>query len=117
MKSEYSQEMRDHVQTYLDYVRSIPGELLVEQRLDLTPWVPEAFGTADAVILDDGICHIVDLKYGKGVRVDAEENTQLMLYALGAYHAYDAIYGPITKFVLHIAQPRLNHFDRWEVAA
>lgn len=117
IEGDWPQDMRDYVQMYLDYVRAIKGELLVEQRFDLGKWIPEGFGTSDAVVLDDGVCHVMDLKYGKGVRVDATCNTQLMLYALGAYDAFDAIYGPITKFVLHVCQPRLDHFDQWEVAA
>lgn len=115
IKGDYSTEMRDYVQNYVDYVRAIPGQLLVEQRLDISAWVPECFGTSDAVVLADGVCHIVDLKYGKGVRVDAENNSQLMLYALGAYDAYDCIYGPINKVVIHIVQPRLDHYSSWEI--
>jgi hypothetical protein len=117
MSGDYPHDMREYVQQYVDYVRAIPGELLVEQRMNFSQWVPDGFGTADAVILNDGICHVCDLKFGKGLRVDAIENPQMMLYALGAYAAYDAIYGPISKFVLHVCQPRLDHFDAWEVAA
>jgi len=114
---DWPQDMRDYVQNYLDYVRAIPGELLVEQRLSLQSWIPDGFGTSDTVILDDGHMSIVDLKYGKGIKVDAEQNTQLMLYALGAFDAFDAIYGPITDITIVIAQPRLGHFDEWKVSS
>lgn len=117
IKGDYPAEMRDYVQTYVDYVLSIKGELLVEQRLDISRWVPDCFGTSDAVVLLDGVCHIIDLKYGKGVKVFAEQNTQLMLYALGAYDAYDSIYGPLTDFEIHIVQPRLDHIDSWRIKA
>lgn len=116
IKGNYPHDMREFVQNYVDYVRAIPGKLLVEQRLDISAWVPECFGTSDTVILKDGACHIVDLKYGKGIRVDADQNTQLMLYALGAYDEYDCIYGPITSITIHIAQPRLDQYSSWTIS-
>lgn len=103
----YSKEMRKHVQTYLDYVNAISGKLLVEQRLALDPVVPQAFGTSDAVVIDDKDIHVIDLKYGKGVPVGAENNTQLMLYMVGAYLAFDEAQGPFDTFHVHIVQPRI----------
>ena len=118
VRGDYSREMRDYVQMYIDYARGIDpsGHLMVEQRLDVSSWVPECFGTSDAVIVSDSRLHIADLKYGKGLRVDTERNSQLMLYALGAWDAYDCIYGPFETVVMHIAQPRLDHYSSWEVA-
>lgn len=116
MVGPWPTEMRDYVQMYLDYVRAIEGELLVEQRFDLGTWIPEGFGTSDAVVLGDNVLHVVDFKYGKGVRVDAEHNTQLMLYALGAVDEYDLLQGPFASVTLHIHQPRIGHVDSWTIA-
>ena len=81
-------EMVDNVATYVDAIRAAKGhgELLVEQRLDFSEYVPDGYGTGDAVIIntDDGVIEVHDLKYGKGVMVHAQDNTQLLLYALGA---------------------------------
>ncbi|EGG93548.1 Phage protein [gamma proteobacterium IMCC1989] len=107
-------EMVESVQLYLDYVRNLDGELLVEQRVDFSPWVPEGFGTSDAIVMHEGVATVVDLKYGKGVRVDAEDNTQAMLYALGALNEYDFIY-ECDLFRVVIVQPRLDHISEWEI--
>src|SRR5690606_17957678 len=88
-------EMFEHVSRYVEAVleKWIPGaQLYVEQRLEFSPWVPEGFGTGDAVIVSDDVLEIIDLKYGKGVQVDAENNPQLRLYALGAYNEFGALY-------------------------
>ena len=92
------------------------ARLLVETRLDFSEWVPEAFGTADAVIIADGVMDVIDFKYGKGVRVDADENPQMMIYALGAWKVFDLEYG-ISKVRMTIIQPRLGHVSEWEMAA
>lgn len=92
------------------------ARLLVETRLDFSEWVPEAFGTADAVIIADGVMDVVDFKYGKGVRVDADENPQMMIYALGAYKLFDLEYG-IRRVRMTIIQPRLDHVSEWEMDA
>jgi hypothetical protein len=86
------------------------GTLFVEQRLQIFPRY-EVFGTADAVIVtDDGVIKIVDLKYGKGVLVEAEDNTQLMLYAIGGL-SFDWLSSvPIHTVEAHIVQPRRNSF-------
>lgn len=110
-------DMRDYVQQYVDYVRAVPGERMIEQRLAFTKWVQEGFGTCDAIVIADGHLTIVDLKYGKGLRVDAPDNAQLMLYALAALDAYDAIYGPIHTVKMVIHQPRLDHVDEHEMSA
>ena len=107
-------EMVDAVQQYLDYVRSLGGNTLIEQRVDFSHVVPEGFGTADAIVMSGDTLHIVDLKYGKGVKVYAENNSQAMLYALGVMHDFDYLFQP-EKIVLTIVQPRLDHIDEWEV--
>ncbi len=109
------QEMVEYVQEYLDYVRGLGGKLLVEQRVDLTRWVPEGFGTADAVVFHEGTLHVVDLKYGKGVPVNAERNPQAMCYALGALNEYDFLFD-IQAVCLVVHQPRLDSVSEWEIS-
>lgn len=117
MSGGYPIEMADHVQTYVDYVRSIEGDLLVEQRLDMTDWVPEGFGTSDTIIIAPaGRIYVIDLKYGMGVPVSAYDNSQLKLYGLGALAAFDTIY-EITDVTLVIVQPRLDSISEFEITA
>jgi len=111
---QVTQEMADYVQVYLDYVRNLGGVPLIEVRVDFSNIVPEGFGTADFITMVDDTLYIVDLKYGRGVRVNAEQNSQAMLYAIGVLNEYGAIYEP-KRIVLVIAQPRLDHIDEWEV--
>lgn len=109
-------EMAGYVQQYLDYVRSIPGELLVEQRLSISHLTGEqdSFGTSDAVILAGDEIVIVDLKYGRGVKVNAERNEQLAIYALAALREFEFL-GEFKRARLVIHQPRLSHVSEWEV--
>ena len=111
-------EMAEFVRVYTDYVwQSAAGkeQLLIEQRVYYDDWVPNGFGTADAVIVDDGTLHVCDLKYGMGVRVDAEENPQAMLYALGAYSQHSVMYN-IDTVTVSIVQPRLDHISEWSIS-
>ena len=89
--------------------------IYLEQSLDLTPWVPEGFGTADCIVIGSGEIHVFDFKYGKGVPVSAEDNPQLKLYGLGAIHEFDMLYD-IDNVVLHIIQPRLESITEWEIS-
>lgn len=89
--------------------------IYLEQSLDLTPWVPEGFGTADCILIGSGGIHVFDFKYGKGVPVSAEDNPQLKLYGLGAIHEFDMLYD-IDNVVLHIIQPRLESITEWEIS-
>jgi hypothetical protein len=111
-----TEEMARYVQDYVDYVRTVAegNTLLVEQRVEFTNWVPGGFGTSDAIVVGDGLCHVIDLKYGAGVRVDAQRNEQAMLYALGVWQTYGGIY-EIDTFVCHIHQPRLDHVSEWTI--
>ena len=111
-ESLVEQEMVDYIQQYVDYVRSFEGALMVEQQVDFSPWVSEGFGTSDAIIIDGDHLRCIDLKYGKGVRVDAEENTQGILYALGAINDFCSFF-PIEKITISIVQPRLDHISEW----
>jgi Protein of unknown function (DUF2800) len=112
----YSQEMDDYVSSYVDFVierinaakaLSSDAVVLLEERLDFSEWVPEGFGTGDVVIISDGAMEIIDLKYGKGVPVSAEDNSQMRLYALGAINGYGFLYD-IDSVLMTIVQPRLD---------
>jgi hypothetical protein len=112
-------EMLTNVMFFVDYVRreAEGHHLLIEQRVDYSDviGVPDSFGTSDAIILAGDTIKIIDLKYGMGVRVNAEENEQLMLYALGALETF-GVTGSYKKAKLVIVQPRLDHISEWEVA-
>lgn len=109
-------EMVEAVGRYVDTVWALSqgNELLVEQRVDFSHivGVEESFGTADGVIIAGTELQIHDLKYGKGVRVDAEQNEQLQLYALGALEQFSMLYD-FETVRLFIHQPRLNHVSEW----
>jgi len=112
---EVTHDMAEHVQKYIDYIRALGGERMVEQRLSIEAITgePDAKGTSDAVILADEELIIVDLKYGRGVKVDAERNEQLALYALAALDEFD-IMGEFQRVRLVIVQPRLDHISEWD---
>ena len=112
---EVDNEMIAGVQEYLDHVRSLEDECFIEQRVDFSPWVPSGFGTADFVCIDDNTLTVVDLKFGKGVKVFAEDNTQGIIYALGTLKEFGFLFDiKIVKIV--IVQPRLDHIDEWELS-
>lgn len=111
---EVTEEMANYVQEYVDYVRTVGGEQYYEHRVDYSDWVPEGFGTSDVIALVGDTLHVIDLKYGKGVKVDAFENTQGILYALGAYAEFSMFYD-IERVKISIVQPRLDHIDEWGI--
>ena len=90
--------------------------ILVEQRLDYSCYVPEGFGTGDLIIVADETLDIVDLKYGRGVVVSAEDNPQMKLYALGALSLFAALYN-IQTVKMTICQPRLENISSYEINA
>lgn len=114
--------MYQDVTPYLEYVvstfegKSRVATLDIEARLDFSKYVPSGFGTGDAVIIDNGTLEICDLKFGKGVLVEAENNPQIMLYGLGALHAYDYIFD-IRNVKMTIVQPRLDHVASFVLSA
>lgn len=119
----YSEEMESFIQGYVDWIEEIYNgvkgqsedcELLTEQRLDFSSWVPGGFGTGDVVIIADGTLTVIDLKYGKGVPVDAVRNPQLMLYGLGAYDAF-SLSNDIQRIRMIINQPRLDSISEYEL--
>lgn len=107
-------DMAEHVQKYIDYVRALGGELMVEQRLSIAHLTGEdnAKGTSDAVVMLGNEIVIVDLKYGRGVKVDAEDNEQLQIYALAALGEFEFL-GDFHTARMVIVQPRLDHISEW----
>jgi hypothetical protein len=113
----YTKDLVDNVRIYVELViekinaaRAVSRDavILLEQRLDYSPWAPRGFGTGDTVIYADGLCEVVDLKFGKGVFVQAENNPQLRLYGLGALNRLDAYLYSIVNVTMTIVQPRLD---------
>lgn len=110
-------DMAGHVQKYIDYVRALGGEVLVEQRLPISFITGEADakGTSDAVVLLGDELVVVDLKYGRGVRVDADNNEQLAIYGAAALEEF-GIVGDFARVRMVIHQPRLDHVSEWPVS-
>ena len=121
LQADVPDEMAEAVRAYVTTVDAGAvgaDTVLIEHRVDfsrLTP-LPNQRGTLDhAALFPDGMAVLTDFKYGAGVRVDAERNPQLMIYALAILHEYDAFYD-FTGFALRIVQPRMDHFDTWVVS-
>lgn len=118
--SLYDAEMLTHTDSYLDYVSGIvhgfaaTPYVAIEKRLDYSAYAPEGFGTGDCIIIGGNAVHVIDFKYGKGVPVSAEENPQMMLYALGALSEYSILYA-IDTVKIAIVQPRLDSISEYEV--
>ena len=122
--SDYdSDEMEECSDEYVDFVmeqyeaaKQVCKDpiVLIEQHLDFSCYVPDGFGTGDCIIIADGKLHIVDFKYGQGVLVEAENNPQMKLYALGALELYDALYD-IAEVSMTIFQPRRANVSTWTV--
>lgn len=115
--SWYNEEMEECAAGYAAYVVELletakqtcsDPVVMIEQRVDFSRWVQEGFGTADCILIADGVLNIVDYKHGKGVEVSAEGNTQLSLYSLGALEIFDGIYD-IDRVCIHIFQPRKSN--------
>ncbi len=114
----YKPEMEAHTDTYAEYIKSImytskSPYINIEYKTDFSKYVPEGFGTTDCVIVEGNTLHVIDFKYGQGVAVSAENNPQMMLYALGIYEAVSMIYN-IEKVNLTIVQPRLDNISEYE---
>lgn len=109
-------DMATHVQTYVDYIKSIKGTRFIESRMDISQITgePGAEGTADAVILtpDNDEIVVVDLKFGRGVKVDATDNDQLLIYGLAAIDKFDFLGRPERLRVV-IVQPRMDNVSEW----
>lgn len=114
-------EMDEATTNYRNYVIEVLNEekkkdpcaqLFVEVEVDLSKWIPEGFGTSDAVVVSADTLHVIDFKYGEGVPVNAYHNSQLLLYAAGAMNIYEPLYG-FRNITVHIYQPRIGHFDSY----
>ncbi len=116
--AEYVGHYVDFCVSRIQYARDLNPDavILVEKRLDFSPWVPEGFGTADLIIIVNDLVEIIDLKFGKGLRVDATANPQLQLYALGAVHGFGHLFD-IQLTRMTIVQPRLEHVSTYEMPA
>ena len=121
----HSGEMDEYTDTYKTIVlekfnaaraKTKDAQLLVEVKLDFSHYVPDAFGTSDAIIIADGVMEVIDFKYGKGVKVSAVENPQMMIYALGAWDLFNFEYD-IRKVRMTIVQPRIDNLSEFELNA
>jgi hypothetical protein len=119
----YDSSMAEHCGQYVTFVMEMLSEaqahtpdalIFLEQKLNLTDYVPGGFGTGDVVIIANGTLHIIDLKYGKGVQVSAVNNKQMMLYALGALREFDFLYD-IDTVRMTIHQPRIDNYSSFEM--
>lgn len=117
--SWYNEEMEECAQGYVSYVTELLAEakkicsdpiILIEQRVDFSRWVKDGFGTADLILIGDGVMNVCDYKHGAGVEVSAEGNTQMRLYALGGLEIFDGIYD-IEEIKMTIYQPRKSNIS------
>lgn len=120
----YNEEMEDCANGYAGFVLEqvesakqtcADPEVLIEQRVDFSRWVKDGFGTADCIIIADGTLRIIDYKHGRGIMVDANENPQMMCYALGALELFDGIYD-ISTVSMTIYQPRRDNVSTFSLA-
>jgi hypothetical protein len=120
----YSEEMLEEVQKHVDYVkqqfsaakrRDKHAIILIEAKVDISHLIQEGFGTCDIIIIANGTLEVIDLKYGKGLRVSAENNSQLKVYGSGALEAYELIHD-IDNVRLTITQPRLDSISSWDIS-
>lgn len=119
-----SDEMDDCTSGYVEFVLealaqarlSCPDpQVLIEQKLDFSCYVPEGFGTGDCLIVASPRLHVIDFKYGQGVLVDAYQNPQMMLYALAALRIFDCLYS-IEEVEMTIYQPRRENVSSWLIS-
>jgi hypothetical protein len=125
LSAHYSEEMVEETDKYVAFVldawKEAKGldpfaEILIEDKQDLTPWIEEGFGTNDVVIISLKTLTVIDLKFGKGLKVSAKDNPQLMLYALGALDKHGFAYD-IEDVRLVIHQPRLGGVSEFTLKA
>ena len=117
----YSDSLLDPIMVYVNYVKQQFAEakrvdkharILIEEKLDLTEWIPKGFGTSDCIIVCNLGIEVIDLKFGQGKQVYAEENSQLKSYGLGAVNVAQKT-TTFNKVTLTIVQPRLDHISSW----
>jgi len=119
----YAPDMDDYTEQYVDYVietynaaiaKDPAAMMFTETRVDFSEYVPDGFGTNDNAVIANKVLDVIDLKYGKGIKVSAVDNPQLKLYGIGALDAYSFMYD-IEVVRLHIHQPRLDHVSVFEI--
>ena len=119
----FSIDMANYIRDYCDYVigegyemqkQDGSNKMYLERRVDITDFAPDSFGSVDVTLVSDKTIHIIDLKYGAGVKVFADHNEQMMMYALGTLKSLDA--DKIEKIRMTIAQVRLDHYDTFEMS-
>ena len=117
--SYYNEEMERCANDYASYVMEVIEDaknyckdplVLIEQKLDFSKFVPEGFGTGDCLIIADKMLYIIDFKYGKGVEVESEDNSQMMCYAIGALELFNNLYD-IEEVCMVIYQPRIENIS------
>ncbi len=108
-------DMVDIVQVYVNYIQSLNGQKFYEEKVTLAEVINDCWGTADAIVIEGSLMRVIDLKTGGGVRVEAEGNTQLLCYALGAYLKYSPAYD-VDTMTLTIVQPPMGNIDSWTVS-
>jgi len=120
----YYFEMEDEVMVYVNYCKAQFTEakridkharILIEEKLDLTEWIEDGFGTSDCIVISNLGIEVIDLKFGKGKQVYATENTQLKTYGLGAERVACRT-TTFNKVTLTIVQPRLDHISSWSIS-
>lgn len=120
----FSIDMANYIRDYCDYVIGEGyemaradgfSEMFLERKVDITYYAPDSFGSVDVTLVSDKTIHIIDLKYGAGVKVTADHNEQMMMYALGALKDLGAL-RDIANIRMTIAQVRLDHYDRFEMS-
>lgn len=125
----FSIDMANYIRGYCDYVigenyemQKADGlsKMFLERKVDITDFAPDSFGSVDVVLVSDKTIHIIDLKYGAGVKVFADHNEQMMMYALGVLKDLGALKAAVsdrvTKIRMTIAQVRLDHYDTFEMS-
>ena len=116
---QITQEMIDCAIAYRDYIQELKHNddaiVLLERKVDFSPWVPGGFGTCDCIIIQDDVLTIIDYKYGQGVPVSAVDNPQLKLYALGALNDYGFAVD-VKEVEMHIFQPRINNVSSFKIS-
>lgn len=122
--SFYDEEMNSHAEYYAAFVieqlekareTCADPQILIEQKLDFSKYVPEGYGHVDCLIISDGTLTVIDYKYGLGIKVSAERNPQMFCYALGGLALFDGIYD-IDNIHLIIYQPRRENISEYSIS-
>lgn len=117
----YQTEMDGYTDEYVEYITEIAigfdktPFVAIEKQVSFEAYAPGGFGTSDCIVIGGNTMYVIDLKYGKGKPVSAEQNPQGMLYALGALNAY-ALFYPVETVVIAIVQPRLNNISEYQIS-